>query len=340
MVYACSSEDQSKKQAATLADSLDQALLTQAQGLFKPLPAVAESADNPISEEKLALGKLLYFDTRLSKTGNNSCNSCHNLATYGVDNEPTSPGDAGKRGGRNSPTTLNAALHANQFWDGRAKDVEEQAGMPIMNPVEMAIPNEAFLEKRLSEIDLYKEKFKAAFPNDAKPIHYKNIAKAIACFERTLLTPSKFDTYLKGDKTALNEKEKKGLQTFINAGCIACHSGATLGGTQMMKFGLINDYHNLTGSNNGDNGLMDLSKKESDKDVFKVPSLRNIAKTHPYFHDGSVKDLAAAVKIMAKTQLNKDLSDAEVSDIVSFLESLTGELPETVKSAPKELASK
>lgn len=242
-VYACGGNNNTQQAEAVKKDSSEKALLALAQGIFKPLPQVAENADNPISEEKVALGKLLYFDTRLSKTGNNSCNSCHNLATYGVDNEPTSPGDAGKRGNRNSPTSLNAALHAIQFWDGRAKDVEEQAGMPILNPAEMAIPNEAFLEKRLAEVALYQEKFKAAYPNDAKPINYKNIAKAIACFERTLVTPSKFDSYLKGDVNALTEQEKKGMQTFINSGCTACHSGATLGGTTLMKFGLLNDHH-------------------------------------------------------------------------------------------------
>lgn len=340
MVYACGGNTNNKEAENARKDSMETALLAQAQGLFKPLPTVAENTENPISEDKVALGKLLYFDTRLSKTGNNSCNSCHNLATFGVDNEATSPGDAGKRGGRNSPTSFNAALHIAQFWDGRAKDVEEQAGMPILNPVEMAIPNEAFLVNRLNEIALYQETFKKAFPNDAKPLNYKNIAKAIACFERTLITPSRFDTYLKGDKTALNDQEKKGLQTFINAGCIACHSGATLGGTQFMKFGLINDYHALTGSANTDNGLMDLTKKETDKDIFKVPSLRNVEKTYPYFHDGSVKELSAAIKIMGKTQLNKDLSDEEVKDIQAFLASLTSDIPEAVKAAPKELASK
>ncbi len=339
-VYACGSNNNTQQAEAVKKDSSEKALLALAQGIFKPLPQVAENADNPISQEKVALGKLLYFDTRLSKTGNNSCNSCHNLATYGVDNEPTSPGDAGKRGNRNSPTSLNAALHTIQFWDGRAKDVEEQAGMPILNPAEMAIPNEAFLEKRLAEVALYQEKFKAAYPNDAKPINYKNIAKAIACFERTLITPSKFDNYLKGDVNALSDQEKKGMQTFINSGCTACHSGATLGGTTLMKFGLLNDHHPLTQSKSADNGLMDLTKKESDKDIFKVPSLRNIAKTQPYFHDGCITDLAQAVKIMGKSQLNKDLTEQEVADIVAFLNTLTGELPQEVKETPKELASK
>jgi cytochrome c peroxidase len=336
-IFACSNEN-TNKQAQT--ESTVDSLLVQAQGLFKALPTKAENPENELSDAKVALGRILYSDTRLSKTGNNSCNSCHNLATFGVDNEPFSKGDAGKLGGRNSPSSFNAALHISQFWDGRAKDVEEQAGMPVMNPVEMAIPNEEFLVKRLAGVPVYQEKFKAAFPNEDKPLTYKNIAKAIAAFERTLITPSKFDQYLGGDATALNDTEKEGLKTFINSGCTACHSGATMGGTQMMKFGLINDYHPLTKSSNGDNGLMDLTKKDTDKDIFKVPSLRNVAKTHPYFHDGSVKDLKEAIKIMGKTQLNKDLTEQEVASIASFLEALTGDIPEETKKMPTELAAK
>lgn len=315
-------------------------LLTQAQGIFKALPTQADNPENVSNPQKVALGKMLYYDTRLSKTGNNSCNSCHNLNTFGVDNQSFSEGDAGKLGGRNSPSTLNAALHSTQFWDGRAKDVEEQAGMPILNPVEMAIPNEEFLVKRLAAVPAYQTQFTAAFPEEKNALTYKNIAKAIASFERTLLTPSRFDTYLNGEETALTDIEKEGLKTFINTGCTACHSGATVGGNQIMKFGLINDYRPLTGSTGKDNGLMDLTKKDSDKDMFKVPSLRNVAKTGPYFHDGSVKELPAAVKVMAKAQLNKDLTDAEVNAIVAFLESLTGEVPADAKVIPAELASK
>ncbi|MCF8255776.1 MAG: cytochrome-c peroxidase, partial [Bacteroidia bacterium] len=197
-VFACSNENSNKsvqKETKPVSDDL----LAQAQGLFGVLPATAVNPENELTDAKVALGKILYFDTRLSKTGKNSCNSCHNLATFGVDNSSFSTGDAGKLGGRNSPSSFNAALHISQFWDGRAKDVEEQAGMPVMNPVEMAIPNEEFLVKRLSEVKLYQDKFKAAFPEESTPLTYKNIAKAIAAFERTLITPSRFDKYLGGD---------------------------------------------------------------------------------------------------------------------------------------------
>jgi len=338
-IFACSSNSNNKQEQTESAAATD-ALLVQAQGVFKALPARAENPNNELTETKIALGRILYSDTRLSKTGNNSCNSCHNLATYGVDNASFSTGDAGKLGGRNSPSSFNAALHISQFWDGRAKDVEAQAGMPIMNPVEMAIPNEDFLVKRLAAVPMYQEKFKAAFPNEDKPLNFKNLAKALAAFERTLITPSRFDQYLNGDAMALNDAEKEGLKTFINSGCTACHSGATVGGSQLMKFGLINDYKPLTKSSNGDNGLMDFTKKDSDKDIFKVPSLRNVAKTHPYFHDGSVKELKDAIKIMGKTQLNKELTEQEIGSIVLFLETLTSDIPAETKKLPIELASK
>jgi len=337
LAVSCGGNQTTSNQPADKEKS-EKELLAQAQNLFKPLPNVVENSENPISDEKTALGKLLYFDTRLSKTGNNSCNSCHNLATFGVDNLATSPGDAGKNGERNSPTTLNAALHFVQFWDGRAKNLEEQAGGPILNPGEMAMPDEKTLLNRLKSVAVYKTKFAAAYPNDKDPITYKNLTHAIAAFERTLCTPGKFDTYLNGDINALSIEEKEGLKTFMSTGCTACHNGAALGGNQFMKFGLINNYRPLTKSKKEDLGRIAVTKQESDKDVFKVPGLRNIAKTHPYFHDGSVNDLSEAIKIMAKTQLNKDLTETEINNIVKFLEALTTDLPDNVKQLPKELA--
>ncbi len=301
---------------------------------YSSLPLTADTKMNTYSPEKLDLGQHLFFDTRLSLKGNNSCNSCHNLSTYGVDNEPTSLGDAGKRGGRNSPTVLNAALHSSQFWDGRAKDVEEQAGMPILNPIEMAIPDEEFLIKRLSEIPAYVEAFKAAFPDDEDPLNYTNLRKAIGVFERRLLTPSRFDKFLEGDKDALTAEEKKGFITFNKVGCVACHSGVLLGGDKLQKFGLVKDYWELTHSEKIDEGRFLVTENEADKFIFKVPSLRNIEKTSPYFHDGSVKSLEDAVQVMAMAQLGKTLSDDEVKEITTFLKSLTGTVPEKYKEAP------
>jgi cytochrome c peroxidase len=339
-VVACNNQANQNEQAATSAiNPSDKELLERAQAIFQPIGTVADSDHNKVTAEKVALGKMLYHDTRLSKTGNNSCNSCHNLATFGVDNLPTSKGDAGKFGDRNSPTVFNAALHSFQFWDGRAKDVEEQAGGPILNPVEMAIPSKEFLITKLKGVKEYQDLFKAAFPADKDPLTYNNIQNAIAAFERTLVTPTAFDNYLKGDVTAMNQEQRDGLKQFMDAGCIQCHTGAALGGTMFQKFGVYGDYRTACNSKVNDTGKMMVSKQESDKDMFKVPSLRNVAKTHPYFHDGSIADLAQAVKIMGKLQLNKDLSDAQVASIVTFLNALTSDIPEDAKKIPDALVA-
>lgn len=312
----------------------DQKLIKLANQVFGVLPDSAINPKNPLNADKIALGKALYFDARLSKSGVISCNSCHNLATYGVDNLPTSPGHKWQFGGRNSPTSLNAALHGMQFWDGRAADVEAQAQGPILNPIEMATPHEAFAVDRISSIPTYQDWFKAAFPGEAKPITYLNIANAIAAFERTLLTPSRFDKYLKGDATALNDTEKKGMETFINAGCITCHMNSTVGGNMYQKFGVKKDYWTLTGSKNHDAGRSDITKSEADKYFFKVPSLRNVAQTYPYFHDGSIWDLKQAIAIMGELQLDKKFSEEELTNIEAFLKSLTGEIPLEARTLP------
>lgn len=337
VVNSCTNTSQ-PSDTSTISKS-DSTLLKSAQKLFKPISGQADEGGKlTLSPELIELGKTLYYDTKLSLTGNNSCNSCHNLNTFGVDNLPFSPGDEGKLGGRNSPTTLNAAYHATQFWDGRAKDVEEQAGGPILNPVEMNMPNEKTVEDRLSKVVYYPEMFKKAFPNQNEPtITYKNIQKAIGAFERTLVTPSAFDNYLNGDNNALNEQQKKGLNLFIETGCASCHNGNAIGGASFQKFGVFADYRTFTNVPSKDKGLFDLNKDAGTEDFFKVPSLRNIEHTHPYFHDGSVKDLSQAVDIMAKAQLNKTLSKDEVSDIVSFLKTLNGEVSQYAKTVPEIL---
>ncbi len=318
----CGGDKKAEGQAQTA-----NALLQNARNLFGTLPRVAENPANPLSDQKVALGKKLYFDVRLSRDNTQSCNTCHDLATFGVDNKPFSEGNDGKLGGRNSPTTLNAALHFAQFWDGREPDVEAQAGGPVLNPVEMAMPDEKTVEKRLAAIDDYVRLFAEAFPGEKNPVNYDNIKKAIGAFERTLITPSRFDDYLAGKESALNEKEKAGLETFINSGCTTCHSGNLLGGTMYQKFGLFGNYWEYTKSGKIDNGRFDVTGNEADKYFFKVPSLRNIEKTYPYFHDGSVQELREAVQIMAQSQLNKKLSDKELDDIIAFLKTLTGETP-------------
>ncbi|MEN8251387.1 MAG: cytochrome-c peroxidase [Bacteroidota bacterium] len=306
----------------------------KASTFFGQLPTSAPNEANPTSEAKVLLGYTLYFDNRLSKDGNISCNSCHNLATFGVDNLATSPGDDGTLGDRNSPTVLNAALHMTQFWDGREPDVEAQAGGPILNPVEMAMPDEASVMSRLKGIDGYGDLFKNAYPDDDDPYTYQNLKNAIGVFERELLTPSKFDTFLAGDESALNSDEKKGLQTFIEQGCITCHMGNLLGGSMYQKLGLFGNYNEMTGGEKEDFGRFAVTNNEADKYMFKVPSLRNIAKTGPYFHNGAVESLDESVKIMAKLQLNKDLTDDQVKEIVTFMNALTGEVPAKYQSAP------
>lgn len=306
-------------------------LLTQAQTFFQPISSVELPA---LDSTKVALGKYLYFDTRLSKEGNISCNSCHNLNTYGVDNLAFSPGDDGSLGGRNSPTVFHAALHSMQFWDGRAKDVEEQAGGPILNPVEHNIKDEKELENRLRQVELYKDLFAKVYHTDKQPITFKNITNAIGAFERTLMPASRFDAYLEGDRDALTEQEQRGLEAFMTVGCTTCHSGVALGGQMFQKFGLYGDYWRETKSDKVDKGLADLSKKETENYFFKVPGLRNIAHTGPYFHDGSVKDLKEAVRIMASLQTNIKLSQEQMDDITVFLGSLSSDIPEEVKKSP------
>jgi len=304
---------------------LDSAMLTP----FKPLPEVVTTKGNAITEEKIKLGRMLYFETRLSKSHQFSCNSCHSLTNYGVDNQPVSTGHKQQKGDRNSPTVYNAAGHIAQFWDGRAADVEEQAKGPILNPVEMAMPDEQTVVKTLKSIPGYENIFKKAFPDDKEPITFDNIAAAIGAFERKLVTPSRWDKFLSGDKSALTDMEKKGVAKFVNSGCATCHSGAYLGGQMFQKVGLLKPWHATH-----DSGRFALTQKQGDAFVFKVSSLRNIEKTAPYFHDGSVDSLSKAVDMMAEYQLNKKLSDEDTQQIVAFLKTLTGELPKEYISEP------
>lgn len=323
---SCNNNEKANEKTAKV-NAERSAVHKMAAKFFKVLPSSADNPENVLSEQKIALGKALYYDVRLSKDQTQSCNTCHNIATYGVDHSPTSKGDNGGFGTRNSPTTFNAALHIAQFWDGRNKDVEEQAGGPILNPVEMAIPDAQFVLDRLKNVDEYKELFAASFPDDEDPFTFKNLTYAIGAFERTLLTPSKFDKYISGDSLALNDAEIKGLKTFMDVGCTTCHSGALLGGNMFMKFGLSTNYWELTNSPAIDSGKYVVTKNEADMFVFKVPSLRNIEKTSPYFHDGSVADLKEAIQIMSKTELNKELTTEQIDEISTFLSSLTGEIP-------------
>jgi cytochrome c peroxidase len=312
-------QPEAAKPAAPAPATINPARLTP---FGKPLPAQFESPENPITDEKVALGRMLYYDPRLSINHDISCNSCHDLANYGVDGQRTSPGHKKQLGKRNSPTVYNAAGHFVQFWDGRAATIEEQAGGPMINPLEMACADHKQVEAVCSSIPQYVDLFKKAFPGDKAPVSIKNITAAIGAFERKLTTPSRFDKFLGGDMAALSDEEKAGFLKFMNSGCTACHMGNQLGGTLYQKLGLINPW-----PNEKDLGRFEVTKNEADRMMFKVPGLRNVAKTAPYFHDGSVDKLEDAIKLMAKHQTAAELSDDDVKSIATFFNSLTGEIP-------------
>lgn len=304
-------------------------LRKKASSFFAQLPEVAESPDNPLTDAKVDLGRMLYFDTRLSKNQDISCNTCHVLDEWGIDpreqdgrRSATSLGHRDQVGDRNSPTVYNAALHVAQFWDGRAADVEEQAKGPVLNPVEMAMPDEAYVLKVLSSIEAYEEKFAAAFPDDQEPITYENMAKAIGAFERKLMTPAPFDEFLAG-KDTLSDQQLEGLKLFMDAGCTTCHNGPGIGGNQFQKLGNVKPWPSYD-----DEGRAVVTSSPTDKYVFKVPSLRNVTQTGPYLHDGSIDDLSQMVQLMAEHQTARGkLADGEVQAIVAFLGSLEGTLP-------------
>lgn len=305
-----------------------------ALAVFAPLPPVVESDANPITPAKVELGWRLYYETRLSADSSQSCNSCHLLDAYGADGQPVSTGITGARGARNAPTVYNAAGHIAQFWDGRAPDVEEQAKGPILNPIEMALsaPDEAITRLRL--IPGYREAFAAAFPGERRPVTYDNVGKAIGAFERQLLTPGRWDRYLAGDLTALTNEEKQGLQEFLNAGCQACHNGAYMGGQMFQRVGVVTPWPDST-----DPGRFDVTHQPADSLVFKVPGLRNIVQTAPYFNDGGVAALDAGVAMMARHQLGRELTERQVASILIFLGSLTGEPPAQYVTPPPAFPS-
>lgn len=287
--------------------------------LIKPLPIKSD-----IDPKMIDLGRKLFHDKRLSGDDTISCASCHALSTGGVDNQVTSLGIHGQRGPINSPTVFNSGFNFVQFWDGRAATLEEQADGPVNNPLEMGSNWVQVLEK-LNQDPEYLKIFDTLFNDGLSP---ENIQKAIADYERSLITPNaKFDQYLNGNPDAISEQEKSGYELFKSVGCITCHMGINIGGNMYQKMGLFGDYFADRGGKvtEADLGRYNVTKNEGQKHFFKVPSLRNIDKTAPYFHDGSQTTLEGAVKIMAKYQLNKSLSEQEVSDIVAFLKTLTGE---------------
>ena len=303
----------------------------------KPLPdKVPVPADNPMTPQKIELGKMLFFDPRLSMDGTISCNSCHNVMFHGGDGRAVGAGIHGQRGGRGSPTVWNAAFYTVQFWDGRAESLEKQAEGPVTNSVEMGMTSHDLVIERVRQIPGYIASFKTAFPKDKDPVTTANLVRAIATYERTLVTPNApFDKYMKGNKKALNPQQVRGWKLVQEIGCTSCHSGEIFAGEGFkMGEGNYQPFPQIPGSKfdkmydiTKDLGRFEVTKKPEDKNHWRVPTWRNIALTAPYFHNGKVKTLDEAVRVMGKTQLDLDLNDAQVADIVAFLNSLTGEFP-------------
>ena len=323
-----------------LADDSQQALLDRARQVFKPLPADGGTAEHPVTPERVALGKALFFESRVSSDGAVSCAKCHLPTLYGTDALPTSIGNHGKVLPRNAPTVFNTALQFAQHYGGNRKDVEEQAVKALVSPLAYGNADYAAAEAKLRAISGYRAMFEKAFPGEAEPVTVENWGKAIGAYERVLLTPAPFDRYLTGDTKALNAQAQRGLDKFMSVGCAGCHNGVTVGGQMYQKFGLTQDYWTLTGSQEvelfkgRDKGRFQDTKNEADAFMFKVQQLRNVAVTPPYFHDGSVAELKDAVRIMAKLQLGRDLGAEDVADIVAFLGSLTGEVPAEFAHVP------
>ncbi len=315
--------------AAFATDPPPENLRETAIEIFKPLPSTIPSVkDNPITPEKISLGKALFFDPRMSASGVFSCNSCHNLATGGDDNLETSIGHGWQKGPRNSPTVLNAVFNIAQFWDGRADDLKAQAKGPVQAGVEMA-NTPVNVIATLKSMPQYVDWFEGAFPEEKDPVTFDNFAKAIEAYEATLITPAPFDAYLNGDEAALSADAKKGLSLFIDKGCASCHGGINVGGEGYYPFGLI-EKPGADVLPAGDKGRFAVTNTVDDSYVFRAAPLRNIALTAPYFHSGKVWDLKEAVAVMGTAQLGEELKDDEVDLIVAFLNSLTGKVPEVV----------
>lgn len=296
------------------------------KALFGSDPAAPKVRNRLRPPEKMALGKKLYHETRLSRNNDISCATCHDLAKYGQDGKVTSPGTGGLAGKRNTPTTFNAHRQIKQFWDYRADTVEQQSTMPVLTENEHGLKDEAEIVAILKGIPEYADLFATAFPKDDDPITVENVQLAIASFERQLETVSRFDKFLDGDESALTDDEKKGLNEFMNVGCTTCHTSRLLGGNMVQKLGLVLPVETE------DKGRFEVTGSEGDKYMFKVPQLLNVAETAPYMHDGAIATLEEAVLYMAKHQSGKDLSDTQVASIVTFLKALTGEVPEAAKS--------
>lgn len=309
-------------------------LLALARGLFEPLPSNMATPRHPIQPSLVALGRDLFFDTRLSADGTVSCARCHPPALYGSDGLATSRGVDDKVNPRHAPTVLNAALQFRVLWRGERPDVESQAMRAFLGSSSFGNPSESAVIAKVEGIPGYVPLFRKAFPREKDPVTLENMGRALGAYERTLVTPAPFDAFLKGNTSVLSRAQVVGLRTFIETGCAACHNGVDVGGNAYRKFGITREYWKATGSKTIDKGRFEVTNDPADLYVFKVPTLRNIAMIAPYFHDGSVATLPQAVRVMGELQLGKKLTDGQVGSIVSFLDSLTGPLPPGFAAAP------
>jgi len=297
----------------------DEALRREAAGVLGEIKA--QGAPPPAQVE---LGRALFWDTRVSLDGKTACASCHPARDLGADRRRFSPDARGELTSRQSPTVFNSTSQPMTRWLADRKDAADQAEGSLTGS--LGFPSREAGLARLRELD-YAPKFRAAFSQDAEALSTRNYGLAVAAYEATLVTPAAFDRFLVGDDGALSERQKAGLRAFLSIGCAGCHNGPHLGGAMLSKFGVVKDYWLETGSQKIDPGRFSITRKEEDRYVFRVPMLRNIAKTAPYFHDGSVDTLERAVRIMASVQLGRTLDERTVGDLVSFLEALTGEVP-------------
>jgi cytochrome c peroxidase len=313
--------------------TVDSTLLAQARAVFGALPGSMATPDAPTTAPRVALGRALFFDPRVSLDGTVSCARCHQPALYGTDGLALPLGVQSRVNPRNAPTVLNAALQFVEHWRGDRTSVEDQATRALVGPASFGLPDYATAVVRLKALG-YDATFRAVFPGDTQPVTVENWGKAIGAYERTLVTPSPFDAFLGGDAAALDARATAGLRTFMALGCGGCHGGVGVGGGMHQKFGLVKDYWTVTGSTHIDSGRAGVTHDPADLYVFKVPGLRNVAMTPPYFHDGSVPSLGEAVRVMGEVQLGRELTTQDIGDVVAFLQSLTGALPIQFAQAP------
>jgi cytochrome c peroxidase len=318
----------SKSKEEKLPDKQEQMILKMAQSYFTPLAEHDFKNQSPDKKKMVELGRRLFYDKILSGEQKINCASCHDIKNYGAGKEPVSKGNKEQPGFRNPPSIINAYLQYSQNWDAKYKNVEDQLIAMILSKTEMGMTDTLELLNRLRKDPFYIKTFTDAFPGSNPAISLQTLKQALGSFLRTLTSPSRFDDFLRGDTDALTLKEKIGLKTFMENGCVPCHSSPLVGGSMAQKFALFGYYWDFTNSKNRDKGRYELTKNPADEYFFKVPQLRNVEKTSPYFHDGSVSNLEEAIRIMAMTEANRQLEEKDIENIAAFLRSLTGKIPE------------